>query len=101
MPQGLQVWDESGDVLLDTSSNTTTLLGKVVAYIPDQTQVFSIPPDATGDIFYIVTPSNYEFMGMIEITKNTNSVTIKTKPIPSALSSHISRWAFTVYIGVY
>ena len=101
MPQGLQVWGSDGSVILDTSTNTTTLLGVVNASTPNRTQVFNIPSDAAGDIFYIVTPSNYEFMGMIDVTKGSNSVTIKTKPIPSELSSHISKWEFTVYIGVY
>lgn len=101
MPQGLQVWDESGGVLLDTSSNTTTLLGVISAYTPNHTQVFNVPPDATGDIFYIVTPSSYEFMGMVDITKGSNSVTITTQPIPTELVSYMSEWAFKIYIGVY
>lgn len=101
MPQGLQVWGSDGSIILDTSTNTTTLIGVISAHTPNHTQVFNIPPEATGDIFYIVTPSNYEFMGMVDITKNSNSVTITTKPIPPALVSYMSKWAFMIYIGVY
>lgn len=66
MPQGLQIWDAAGNIVLDTNYRTARRLGSVVTgtsngslYIPDfvQGQPFFISEPLLDNVAYFVLPN--------------------------------------------
>lgn len=102
MAQGLQLWDSSGNIQLDTSTETTTFLTKLSVTEPNKTTYFTDTSLTEGTPFYIITPMNTPYSPFITVSITGNQATIVTKPIPSNWSSGLGgKWAFEVYIGVF
>lgn len=93
--QGLQVWDENGNIQIDTSTSTCTLL-EVHRNISKNTTInINNPALSKGRFFYMITPIN-SYKQSIEVTK-TGSSTVLIKTNNESYNNQV----FTVYIGIY
>lgn len=99
MGQGLQIWDTTGKVLVDTTSQISTILGRVEAFAENSTYTFTNPKLNEGIPFFIVTPmSSIHINGFISVTFKGSTATITTGDNPR---DGVNSWNFVVYIGVY
>lgn len=95
VPQGLQVWDENGDVQIDTATSTTTILESHKNIGKNTTINITNPALSQGRFFYMITPIN-SFKQDIEV-KKTGEVTAQIKTNNESHNNQL----FNVYIGVY
>ncbi len=90
MPQGLQIFDEHGNNVLDTNSRTIKILGKF-DYNPS-VQTITSPLFLTESSFFIVTPQfRYDDVDL-KVTFQGSTCTVRNtkKFFPK-----------TIYVGVY
>ena len=72
--QGLQVWDENGNIVIDTTTKTSTLLGRMV--INQSVHTFTDPALSQGNFYYILAPVNHPYSRRFSVSKSGNTVTI-------------------------
>ncbi len=92
MPQGLRVWDGSGNLVLDVSDRIMTVLGRieVTSSTPGGTVTVSDPRLALGTRWYFKTSTSGGWVGAcaVTVTSSSSSITVTvTNPsvIPGAL----------------
>lgn len=95
VPQGLQVFDKDGNIQVDTTTSTTTILDVRKNIGKNTTININNPALSQGRFFYMITPIN-SFKQDIEV-KKTSSTTVE---IRTSNESHNNQF-FNVYIGVY
>lgn len=75
--QGLQVWDENGNLQIDTSTKTSTVI-KVVEVTANKTYSYTDDLFSTDNFFYLIAPYGSWVSLYISVTLVGSTVTIIT-----------------------
>lgn len=59
LPSGLQIWDENGSLVLDTTEGLTRIYGQTTVYSKDGSVTLPIPESDTNPMFVIVIQKWY------------------------------------------
>lgn len=91
MPQGLQVWDENGNIVLDTNTNTVKFLGK----FPYKSTPVTLthPLLGTERVFSLFWPLFHDVSDpYLRVVHSGSTVTVYNTR---------SNYNRTIYVGVY
>ena len=81
MPQGMRVWDASGNLVLDVSDRIMTVLGviEVTANTPNGEITVNDSRLALGERWYFKTGNGTPFGGFTSatVTSNSSSITVR------------------------
>ena len=95
MPQGLQIFDKSGQIVLDTNTQTTTFLGKITI---NQAGEYRVQDErfAWGKPFYLVGSfaAGAETRAILDQSDNAYRFIVSHSALVGAVS-------IVIYYGVY
>jgi len=89
MPQGLQTFNENGDILLDVSDRVQKYLGAALCPENVNSGVEQNPYLVEGDLWYLIIPDSYPTLNLEGNTQFSYSVPTVTKEGDKLL------WSFT------
>ena len=61
MAQGLQIWDTSGNLILDTTTRNGIVLGNIEIGASPYSGDISVPEGSTATIWFLTMPYNEDF----------------------------------------
>lgn len=80
MPQGMRVWDSSGNLVIDVSDRIMTVLGQIVvnSSTPNGSVTVNDPRLALGSFWYFKTSDGQSFGGhtSANVTSTSSSVSV-------------------------
>lgn len=74
MPQGLQIWNAAGELILDTSTRNGVVIGSTIIGTNPYSGDITIPEGATNTIWFLCTPtagSGYPYNPVITTPNST------------------------------
>lgn len=77
MAQGLQVWDEIGVPVLDSSTQTTTIV-KVLDVAANSSLSYTDPVFSANNFFYAIAPFGRWTNVYVKVVQSGNTITVTT-----------------------